>query len=471
MKKVLFLLSFICIVLQSNAQIQVDKTKTYLTTQNGKPFFWMADTGWELFHRLSREEAVNYLNTRAKQEFNIVMAVALAEVDGIRQPNYYGRVPFKDISSLQWDVTPGDNPLNKKEYDYWDHMDFVIQEASKRNMYVGLLPAWGDKVTYNWGEGPMVFNNNPEAAYAYTKKLVERYKKQWNIIWILGGDRSAVYEREGKKHDDRPVWRAMAKAIEETCGADVFITYHPGWPETSAYLQNEDWLDMYALQSGHASKTEKPWDIIRNDLHKTPKRPVMDLEPCYEDHPVFPWDNKWTREERGYFDDYDVRARIYRGVFAGACGAVYGHHQVWQFLDTLRNPPIWVGDTIIGWQKAIHSAGANQMKHLKNLMYSRNDFNRTEDSLLVVSNRGKDYTDIIIATKQIHGRYAMIYLPQPKEIIINLDRLSAGKKKVSWLNPATGKYHNEKKQYDKGKVAFTPPSLTQKDWVLIVDVL
>ncbi|MGI6049180.1 MAG: DUF4038 domain-containing protein, partial [Petrimonas sp.] len=177
MKKIVLLISIIAFTFSVQAQIGVDATKTYLVTKkDGKPFFWMGDTGWELFHRLTREEAVHYLNTRQKQGFNVIMAVALAESNGIRQPNLYGDVPFKNLETLEWDITPENNPENAEEYDYWDNVDFVIQEAAKRKLYIGLLPTWGDKVAHSWGEGPMIFNNNPDGAYAYAKKLAERYK-------------------------------------------------------------------------------------------------------------------------------------------------------------------------------------------------------------------------------------------------------------------------------------------------------
>ena len=471
-KKIGWIIACVCYAVMMNAQIGMDKTGRYLVTkEDGKPFFWLADTGWEIFHRLTREEAVEYLETRRKQQFNVIMAVALSEEDGLRKANVYGKLPFCDLEIPEWAVTPGNNPNNTNEYDYWDHVDFIVREAAKRKLYIGLLPTWGDKVAYRWGAGPMIFNNNPEKAYTYTKKLAERYKDQWNIIWILGGDRPAIYEREGRKHDDRPVWRAMSKAIRDICGKDAFITYHTGWPPTADFFPDEEWLGMHTLQSGHGSRNVKAWDIIRSGLEIQPRRPVIDLEPCYEDHPVNPWDNKWTRAERGYFNDYDVRARIYRGVFAGGCGAVYGHHQVWQFLDTARNPPIWTGDTIIGWKKALTAEAANQIHHLKALMLSRPDFDRVEDNSMIASNPGDDYTDRIVATRNRKGTYAMIYLPQSKEIKVDLERLSEGKKRISWFNPVTGKYKKLFKTYRSGVIDLKPPKADQEDWVMVIDLL
>jgi hypothetical protein len=148
------------------------------------------------------------------------------------------------------------------------------------------------------------------------------------------------------------------------------------------------------------------------------------MEPCYEDHPVNPWDGKWTRA-RGYFTAYDVRARIYRDVFAGACGTTYGHHAVWQFLNTSLNPTINVGDTIIPWQKAIYSEAATEMQWLKNLMLSRPYFSRRNKHEIILSDTGSTYIDRIEACGD--DTYAMIYLPQNKPVTIDISKISGNK--------------------------------------------
>ena len=470
MKKLLTLI-FLAVAIAGYAQIKVAPNKRFLETIDGKPFFWLGDTDWELFHRMTREEAVEFIDIRSEQGFNVLQAVALAEFNGIRQPNRYGDYPLNNEDPTELLVTPGNNPDNAYEYDYWDHVDFIINHAAEKGMYIGLLPTWGDKVTMMWGEGPVIFNE--KNAEVYGRILAQRYSKNWNIIWILGGDRPAIYKRKINDKEvegnDVALWRAMAKGIEDVLGKEAFITYHPsgGAYRTSNYIHNESWNDMNAFQSGHGSREAAPWKWVTEDLSLTPLKPTLDMEPCYEDHPVNPWDGKWTRK-RGYFTAYDVRARIYRDVFAGACGVTYGHHQIWQFLNTELNPPINPGDTIIGWKKAARAEGAGEMQYLKKLTLSRPYFTRIADQSLIKSPVGTTYLDLVYATRDESRSYALIYLPQNKPVKIDLGKISGATKNVYWYDVRTGKSIPSKSVKGNGVHTFTPPK-EGKDWVLVID--
>jgi hypothetical protein len=471
-KSISLTLAFICVsTLFVLAQIRVSENNKFLITKEGKPFFWLGDTDWELFHRLTREEAEEFLEIRKQQGFNVIQAVALAEFNGIREPNRYGDWPLNNEDPTQLAITPGDNPKNQYEYDYWDHVDFVINKAAEKGMYIGLLPTWGDKLAHMWGDGPIIFNEQNAEVYAAT--LAKRYAKQWNVIWILGGDRPAVYswkvKDEEKKYDDRPLWRAMARGIESVLGKETFITYHPagGSNSTSQYIQEEPWLDMNAFQSGHGSREADAWNWVTRDLSYKPQKPTLDMEPCYEDHPVNPWDGKWTKQ-RGYFTAYDVRARIYRGIFAGACGVTYGHHQVWQFMNKDLYEPVNPGDTIIPWRKAAKAMAAEQMQYLKKLMLSRPYETRVGDQSLIKSEVGKSYIDLVYATRNEDGSYAMIYLPQNKPVSIDLSKISGSLKNSWWFDPRTGKSIQGKSIKGKSIQTFSPPKEGQ-DWILIID--
>ncbi|MFZ1788017.1 MAG: glycoside hydrolase family 140 protein [Saprospiraceae bacterium] len=465
-------LLFLFFASQLKAQIYLSEYHQMLADSMGKPFFWLGDTDWELFHRLNREEAAEFIQLRSEQGFNVLMIATLAEEQGIRSPNRYGDFPLNNEDPTQFLITPGANPENTYEYDYWDHVDYVIDQVAKHQMYIGLLPIWGDKVARLWGKGPVIFN--VKNAREYGVLLAKRYENRKNILWILGGDRlpvyDGIYDGEKQKGNDIALWRAMAEGIESVLGNDAFITYHPsgGKVRTSDFFHEEPWLDMNAFQSGHGARESDPWNWVSVDLTMNPKKPTLDLEPCYEDHPVNPWDGKWTRAGRGYFDAYDVRARIYRTVFAGACGVSYGHHQVWQFLNAYLYPPINVGDTIIGWERAAKSPAAYEMAFLKKLMLSRPYFSRKVDQTIIASPIDSSYQELMVAFRNEASSFAMIYLPQNKEVKIDFSKITGKLKYIWWYDPRTGSATSEKPRKGNKIETFIPPP-SGKDWVLVID--
>src|SRR4051794_4614401 len=98
-------------------RLQVSANRRYLQFEDGTPFFYMADTAWELFHRLNREEANRYLEDRARKGFTVIQAVALSELDGLTAPNAYGAAPLI-----------GGNP-SRPNPEYFAHVDFIVQRA------------------------------------------------------------------------------------------------------------------------------------------------------------------------------------------------------------------------------------------------------------------------------------------------------------------------------------------------------
>ena len=228
---------FVLPIANAQSNLRVSDDHHYLVTTDGKPFFWLGDTAWELFHRLRREEADEYLRRRAKQGFTVIQAVALAEFGGLSVPNPYGALPLRDSDPTQ----PNDA--------YFQHVDFILDKAAEYGLYIGLLPTWGDKVFKNsWGTGPEIFT--PGNARVYGHWLGRRYKTRKNIIWILGGDRNP---RPGTA--DADVWRAMAAGITEGVGGEnnALMTFHPAPNRTGSgeWFQQDAWLDVNMFQTGH----------------------------------------------------------------------------------------------------------------------------------------------------------------------------------------------------------------------------
>jgi hypothetical protein len=427
-------------------RITVSDNRRFLVTEQGEPFFWLGDTAWELFHRLTLEEARFYLENRRRKGFNVIQAVALAEFDGLHTPNAYGDYALID-----------DDPTRPNEA-YFRHVDAIIRMAADHGIYVGLLPTWADKIILMGGDGPVIFN--PENAREYGQWLGERYRDDSNVIWVLGGDRPAYTDTE----DFRPIWRAMAAGIDEGAGRRVLKTYHPrGGKSSSDWLHEEEWLDFNMMQSGHGSGRSTPtWKMIAHDYALQPTKPVLDAEPNYEDHPVDPWP-AWNPAS-GYFRADDVRRQTYRSVFAGGCGVTYGHHTMWQFSGE-RYAAINHADR--PWKDALDRPGAAQMIHLRRLMESRPFLTRIPDQGILLFDGGErgEYRS---ATRDSEGTYAMVYLPTPHPVGVCLDWAAGSSVAASWYNPRTGDCQAIGVFPAQGELTFTPP-VDGPDWVLVLD--
>jgi len=75
---------------QAERSLRVSANRRHLERPDGTPFFYLADTAWELFHRLSVEDAGRYLQDRAAKGFTVIQAVVLAELDGLETPTPLG---------------------------------------------------------------------------------------------------------------------------------------------------------------------------------------------------------------------------------------------------------------------------------------------------------------------------------------------------------------------------------------------
>ena len=437
--------------------LRVSDNHRFLVRADGQPFFYLADTAWELFHRLNRQDAAAYFRLRAQQGFTVAQIVALAEFDGLTEPNAYGKLPLIGKDPAKPAVTPGADPANPASYDYWDHVGYVIDEANRNGMYVGLLPTWASWVFKTPRPGS---NDEPiftvQNAQAYGEFLGKRYGKK-GIIWILGGDRSA----DGVED----IWRAMAKGIaigvsgKEDYSA-VLMSYHPNGAATSStWFHNDAWLDMNMQQTGHGlAETVQPWKKIAADYALNPPKPVIDAEPLYEDHPL-----AFRAKQNGYSLDAHVRQRIYWDLFSGSVGETYGNHAVWQFFVPGRKP---VNGPLMNWQSAVHRPAANQMRFVRELMESRPVLSRVPDQSLIADElQGSDH----IAATRGDG-YVFIYDAQGRPFTVNLGKISGDRLRCWWFNPRSGDTAEAGEIANTGTHDFTAPSEGfGSDWVLILD--
>jgi hypothetical protein len=432
--------------LSAAPRLKVSENKRFLVTENGKPFFWLGDTAWELFHRLNREDADFYLKTRAGQGFTVIQAVILAEFDGLTVPNAYGEKPLTD-----------NDPLKPVEA-YFKHVDWIVDRAAELGLTVGMLPTWGDKWNKKWGTGPEIFT--PENAEAYGQWLATRYKDK-PLVWILGGDRPVENDKQ------KEIVQRMAQGLRKGDGGTHLITFHPtGGSGSSQYFHNSEWLDFNMRQNGHSVEFNT-YSKTKADYDRQPVKPVIDGEPVYEDHPV-----SFKAPELGHSIAADVRRPLYWDLFTGACGHTYGDHCIWQFFEEGRKA---VNNPLLPWREAIKQPGALQMQHGRHLIESRPFLTRIpDDSIIVPSNIPTAMpgagTRRFVATRDQAGTYAMVYAPVSKPFTVRMDKITGPKVQAWWFDPRTGGVAKAGEFPNSGTQVFTPAVPGEAtDWVLVLD--
>ena len=434
--------------------------KHYLVYDDGTPFFYMGDTNWAFLMGATREDAVKLIENRRKKGFTVLQTVLtgvyLKREEVVPKPNVYGDFPFENFNISTPKTTPGSDFNNEDQYDYWDHVDFIVSEAESKGIYLGLLLGW-DKLYLNG----MI---NVDNARDYARWVGERYKDSPNIIWILGGDTRPNSESA------QAVFEEMAIGLKEGDQGNHLMTFHSnGGTSSSQWFHNKDWLDFNMLQTGHAAYDLPNHEKISADYLLQPVKPTMDGESRYEDHSV-----NWN-PENGWFNDFDVRQGAYWSLFAGALGHTYGTRGVWQ----MYRPGIDKRGPLTNyWYDAMDLPGGEDMKHVRDLIFSRDILSRIPDQSLVKETYSK--ADYIQATR---GKgYAFIYVPTGKNFKVNLKTLGA-KSMVHawWYNPRDGLCYDSKgKRIDmpfkiikasKNSVKFNPPGSPERgnDWVLVLD--
>lgn len=434
-------------------QLQVSDNGRFLQYSDGTPFFWLGDTGWLLPQSLQRGEVKGYLSACARNGFNVVQVQTICGVPCVNAYGQYSNVSRQD----PWDFSTIDR---EGVYGYWDHMDYIVEEAERNGIYIAMVCIWGGLVK----GGAM----DVAGAKAYGEFLANRYKDRPNIVWVIGGD------IQGDIRSD--VWETLAQAIKSIDSRHL-MTYHPRGRHTSAqWWAKAEWIDFHTYQSGHRAygqrmgnkeypipdNTEEDcWMYVDSTWAHKPIRPVLDSEPSYEDIPRglhFPDGPRWTAS--------DVRRYAYWDVFAGACGHTYGHNAIMQMHTPGK--AVAYAATAKPWYEAQQDSGYVQMKYLKALMLSLPYFERIPDQGIIYRNNGTRH-DRLIATRG--SDYLLVYDYTSRPMDIDLTTISGKEKDLWWMDCQTGDLtfmgtkHSARLSVEA--IRPTSPTLPVNDGVLI----
>ena len=408
-----------------------------------KPFFWLGDTAWLLFSRLSAEEARTYIDNRAAKGFNVIQATlihsgAYATLDGKR-------------------ALLDDDFARPASEGYWEHVLSLVRYAQSKSMFMALLPAWGGFV-----KGGKL---NAENAEGYISFLAERFGKEENVLWLVGGDVRGDVAPE--------VFRLIGSTLKRLC-PDQLVGYHPfGRCSSSFWFGKNDWLGFNMFQSGHRDYGQKnlgQWDdndvfygednyrYVLADLEACPDKPTLDGEPGYELIPHGLHD-----PNNPYWQASDVRRYAWWSVLSGAAGHTYGNNAIMQFLKPGYKPAY---GALSYWDEAMHDPASGQMQHLKSLM-ERYDFSTGRSAQEFIVHNGERH---LYQASLLTERALIVYCYAGNSIEINTSILPFEAVSAAWYDPVSGALSPMGRAEKSSCACFDIPNRreTSNDWALVL---
>lgn len=390
--------------------LRVSSTGRHLEHEDGTPFFYLADTVWEIGWKSTTDEIRAWLEDRTRKRFSAVHMTLLSH----QKMNDYGVYNrYRQDSFLYLDLLRP-NPA------YFLHLDSLVAEANNRGMLVGIAPLWAE-YTRLYGDPARVRVFSDEEAETWLRYAAARYGA-YHVLWILAGDN--LYDTPER----RAYWSRMARVLRDH-GGDNLLTVHPAGSHASYedFGGATEWIDMHMMQSGHSGSGTEPWDLARRGWDQVPVKPLLDGEPSFEDIKNMFWVSDPSVQYR--LTPFHIRRSRYLGLLSGALvGTTYGANGVWQWHVpaieySTHEPRDYVGE-------AIHYPGSAQMTLLRDFCLSHGwpFWTPCPERLLASS-----LSDRIAISSR--GDSLIGYVPAR---LASLRLAGTGAVRVEWTDPATG---------------------------------
>lgn len=396
----------------------------HVVDQSGQPVFLHLESAWFLLGRLDRADTIYYLDDRDARGFDgMLVQFPMPEWFG-QVANAYGEPPF---------LVDGDFTVPNEAY--FEHADWVVQQALDRGLTLFLAPAylgWGCLGTSESGGWcPDMLAMGEEVMRDWGRWMGNRYRSWPNIVWIDGGDCDAA------AHGAMGVVDAVAEGLQEVDPAHLHTAFCDRY-HSAADCYDRPWLQLNSTY-GDCSATPA---LLRADYERSPRRPFFFIEGRYE------FFGDWT--------EVCMRSQAYWSILGGAVGQVFGVFPVHAF-----DP---------GWKDYLDSPGTRSMEYFERLIRSRRWqlLEPDTDKSVLVSGAGDIAgPSFAAAARASDGSSLIVYTPDLRALTVDLSRVGDTTATAWWFDPASGQPQLIGSFPASGEREFTPPS--SGDWVLVVD--
>jgi hypothetical protein len=418
--------------------LRVARSGRYFEDQRGRPFLYHADTGWQLFARLTAAEAREYLAYRKRQGFTTVQLQLSFNPDSADRA---GHRPFAGAG-------PGDADFARPDSAYHAHVAEVLGVADSLGLLVVLSQPWLGCCREAYGGGPdkPIRRNGPAKTRGYGEYLGRRFARFTNLFWIVGGDNDPGAERAELA--------AFAEGLRAAAPAHQLLTYHAATTHSSTdVFPDAGWLGfsfVYTYWRGKPGTWVPPaqmphvYEAALREYDKGHRMPLVLGESQYEGA---------AGNDAG--TPRQVRRQAYWALLSGAAGHAYGS-ELWAF------PP--------NWRAVMRSPGAEQMRHVAALFGRLPWWRLVPDRRhrVVIAGSGAYGRDDYVTAAVTDDRTLLVaYLAERRTVAVDLTKLAGPAAAARWFDPRTGETRPAGRYAAPGVQRLTPPS--DDDWVLLVE--
>jgi hypothetical protein len=361
------------------------------------PAFVVADTVWSAFADATVEEWRYHVRHRAEQGFTTMLVSALPILHD-RAVREGAREPFEldEAGHYRFDA-PDD--------EYWRTAELFAGIARDAGLDLGLVLLWCNYVGGTWGAERNPWGVMPDAdRERYLRATVERFSPYRPMFIVSGDDR---FDGETA----RGVYLAALRQVKALAPECLTTMHSTPDAELPAAIADAPELDFYAYQAGHLhDEQDRAHTLAAHYLSRPVRRPIMDLEPCYEGHGYGGGLGRYRRE--------DVRRATWWSIVGGASAGVgYGAHGVWQWFRAgarFTSPEFSLEP--FDWRTAAAFAGADDVGFAGALV---------RDAGLVGAEPApgvlRSTVPGMLAARSADTGATAIYLPDPREVRLDPD--------------------------------------------------
>jgi hypothetical protein len=123
------------------------------------------------------------------------------------------------------------------------------------------------------------------------------------------------------------------------------------------------------------------------------------------------------------------------------------------------------------WREALDSPGALSSVHLRDFLLALPwpAFEPDIQGRLLVEGAGSDFSRAV-AARTADGKLAVIYIPAPRRITVDLSQLAGARAACRWFDPSAGRFLATQQQFSAGAARDfeAPVCSADGDWVLLL---